>query len=226
LKNEEKVSISSRIETEKQYFMRKIDANTFSKIMIAKQEKITSLRSLITENEKKRIEIIKLISIMPMIKWFGLGFKDLPINIKNLFIKGFSKIKIRNLNLRKPSELKVEKKEEIVQPPVQQQPIVKQKTEIKEVKILREAGKVLKISGENVVTRLKQFSKNINKWSSDMKNNIKKYSKIQIKKPKTENVLSKPEEISPPSKTIRTKTRKLRRRKSNPFRVRIKSVTK
>jgi hypothetical protein len=59
LKDEEKVLVSSRIETEKQYFMRKIDENTFSKIMIMKQDKILKARAGVKEKEEETKKIIE-----------------------------------------------------------------------------------------------------------------------------------------------------------------------
>jgi hypothetical protein len=98
LKDEEKVLVSSRVETEKQYFMRKIDENTFSKMMITKQDNILKLRASINENEKERTNILTRTHPKEIIKWFGKSIKNLPKNIKNLLIKAISKIKKPNLN--------------------------------------------------------------------------------------------------------------------------------
>jgi len=59
LKNEEEILVSSRVATEKQYFMRKIDEKTFSNIMITKQDKILKTRASISEKEKEAKEIIE-----------------------------------------------------------------------------------------------------------------------------------------------------------------------
>lgn len=59
LKEEEKILVSSRVETEKQYFLRKIDENTFSKIMIGKQDKILKTRATLKEKEDETKKIIE-----------------------------------------------------------------------------------------------------------------------------------------------------------------------
>ncbi|NIM46790.1 MAG: hypothetical protein GTN40_01365, partial [Candidatus Aenigmarchaeota archaeon] len=59
LKSEEEILVSSRVETEKQYFMRKIDEKTFSNIMITKQDKILKTRASINEKEKEAKKIIE-----------------------------------------------------------------------------------------------------------------------------------------------------------------------
>jgi hypothetical protein len=100
LKDEEKVLVSSRVETEKQYFMRKIDENTFSKMMITKQDNILKLRASINENEKERTNILTRTQPKEILKWFGKSIKNLPKNIKNLLIKARSKIKKPNLNFK------------------------------------------------------------------------------------------------------------------------------
>jgi hypothetical protein len=83
LKSEEEALVLSRVETEKQYFMRKIDSNTFNKIMIEKQDKILKLRAMIKERDKERTEIIKKVSLVSMFGWFGRGVKNIPMHIKN-----------------------------------------------------------------------------------------------------------------------------------------------
>jgi hypothetical protein len=104
LRNEEKVSVSSRVETEKQYFMRKIDENTFSKIMISKQDNILKLRATIKEMENERTKILARAHPKEMLKWFGRSIKNLPKNIKNLFVMLFKKIKV---NLFKKVKIKM-----------------------------------------------------------------------------------------------------------------------
>jgi hypothetical protein len=104
LRNEEKVSVSSRVETEKQYFMRKIDESTFSKIMISKQDNILKLRATIKEMENERTKILARAHPKEMIKWFGRNIKNLPKNIKNLFVMLFKKIKV---NLFKKVKIKM-----------------------------------------------------------------------------------------------------------------------
>lgn len=59
LKSEEKDLIASRVETEKQYFMRKIDENTFSKIMITKQDRILRVRGMIKNHEESVKNILE-----------------------------------------------------------------------------------------------------------------------------------------------------------------------
>jgi hypothetical protein len=54
LKAKEKALIKDRIRLEKQYFMRKIGEKTFSKRMIAKQDKILKIRAKIKEMSKKK----------------------------------------------------------------------------------------------------------------------------------------------------------------------------
>jgi hypothetical protein len=83
LKEEEETLVLSRVETEKQYFMRKIDENTFSKIMIGKQDRILKLRTQIREKENERIQIIKSVSPLAMATWFANGIKGMPKKIKN-----------------------------------------------------------------------------------------------------------------------------------------------
>jgi hypothetical protein len=94
LKNDEKELVSSRVETEKQYFMRKIDENVFTKIMIEKQDKILKLRATINEREKDRGKILARTHPKEILKWFATGTKNLPKNVKNLFLKLYEKIKL------------------------------------------------------------------------------------------------------------------------------------
>jgi hypothetical protein len=94
LKKEEKVLVDSRVETEKQYFMRKMDENTFSKIMITKQDNILKIRTTANEKENERKKVLQRAHPAEMLRWFGRGIRNLPKNIKNLFVKAFSKIKI------------------------------------------------------------------------------------------------------------------------------------
>jgi hypothetical protein len=60
LKEEEKILVSSRVETEKQYFLRKMDEKTFSNIMIGKQDKILKTRASIKEKEDESKKIIEM----------------------------------------------------------------------------------------------------------------------------------------------------------------------
>ena len=83
LKEEEETLVLSRVETEKQYFMRKIDENTFSKIMIGKQDRILKLRVQIREKENERNQLIKAVSPLAMATWFANGIKGIPKKIKN-----------------------------------------------------------------------------------------------------------------------------------------------
>jgi hypothetical protein len=101
LKEDEKTAVSSRVETEKQYFTRRIDENTFTKIMIIKQDNILKLRGAIIEKEKNRKTILSRASPVEMLKWFGRGFKNLPKNIKNLFVGAYKKIKVPRISLFK-----------------------------------------------------------------------------------------------------------------------------
>jgi hypothetical protein len=98
LRNEEKNLVSSRVETEKQYFLRKIDENTFSKIMITKQDNILKLRGTIHERENDRTKILTRTHPKEIAKWFASGIKNLPKNIKNLFVR---LIKAPKINLFK-----------------------------------------------------------------------------------------------------------------------------
>lgn len=84
LKEEEEALVLARVETEKQYFMRKIDENTFSKIMIGKQDRILKVRAMIKERENEKSEIIKSLSPITMLVWFGRGIKNIPKRIKNI----------------------------------------------------------------------------------------------------------------------------------------------
>ena len=93
-KTEENDLVSSRVQTEKQYFMRKIDENTFSKIMITKQDQILKLKATIEEREKGRKEILLRMHPKEMLKWFGRGIKNLPKNIKNLILRTFERVKL------------------------------------------------------------------------------------------------------------------------------------
>ncbi len=83
LKEEEEALVISRVETEKQYFMRKIDENTFSKIMISRQDRILKVRAQIREREGERTQLIKAVSPLAMATWFVNGIKGMPQKIKN-----------------------------------------------------------------------------------------------------------------------------------------------
>lgn len=83
LKEEEEALVISRVETEKQYFMRKIDENTFSKIMISRQDRILKIRAQIKERENERNQLIKAVSPLAMATWFANGIKGIPQKIKN-----------------------------------------------------------------------------------------------------------------------------------------------
>jgi len=106
LKDDEKTSVSSRVETEKQYFTRRIDENMFTKIMITKQDNILKLKGAITEKEKDRKIILSRASPVEMLKWFGRGIKNLPKNIKNLFVGAYRKIKVPRISLFKKQNQK------------------------------------------------------------------------------------------------------------------------
>lgn len=106
LKEDEKTSVSSRVETEKQYFTRKIDENMFTKIMLTKQDNILKLKGAITEKEKDRKIILSRASPVEMLKWFGRGIKNLPRNIKNLFVGAYRKIKVPRISLFKKQNQK------------------------------------------------------------------------------------------------------------------------
>jgi len=96
LKEEEKNLVATRIETEKQYFMRKIDENTFTKIMIGKQDKILRTRAAIKEKETERTKIIKSMSPISMFKWFGSSIKNAPKRILNRNNKTISEVNGKN----------------------------------------------------------------------------------------------------------------------------------
>ena len=106
LKDDEKTSVSSRVETEKQYFTRRIDENMFTKIMITKQDNILKLKGAITEKEKDRKIILSRASPVEMLKWFGRDIKNLPRNIKNLFVGAYRKIKVPRISLFKKQNQK------------------------------------------------------------------------------------------------------------------------
>jgi hypothetical protein len=101
LKEDEKTAISSRVETEKQYFTRRIDENMFTKIMLTKQDNILKLKGAISERERDRKIVLLRASPIEMLKWFGRGFKNLPKNIKNLFVGAYKKIKVPRISLFK-----------------------------------------------------------------------------------------------------------------------------
>jgi len=96
LKEEEKNLVATRIETEKQYFMRKIDENTFTKIMIGKQDKILRTRAAIKEKETERTKIIKSMSPISMFRWFGNSIKNVPKRILNRNNKTISEVNGKN----------------------------------------------------------------------------------------------------------------------------------
>ena len=77
LVEEEKALIESRVETEKKYFTRKIDKDTFSKIMITQEDKIFKIKALINEKGKEKEKILSLIHPIKMLRWFKRGILSL-----------------------------------------------------------------------------------------------------------------------------------------------------
>jgi hypothetical protein len=99
LVDEEKALIKARVETEKQYFLRKIDEKTFFKIMIDKQGKILKIRGMINQKKEERTKLL-LSKLNPIIiaKWFEKRIEEIPKTIK-IIPKAISK-RIK----RKPKE--------------------------------------------------------------------------------------------------------------------------
>jgi len=86
LQREEKSLIKSRVETEKQYFLRKIDEKTFFTIMAQKQGEILKVRGKIKnlEEELSKLIIKKLhpLSFVSWLKLSGLNLLHLPSKLK------------------------------------------------------------------------------------------------------------------------------------------------
>jgi hypothetical protein len=93
LVEEEQSLVKARIETEKQYFMRKIDEQTFSQIMIEKQGKILKLRADIKRKKEERSTLIKQrLHPLAMVRWMKSG-----ISRAGNFVKSLPKIAHENL---------------------------------------------------------------------------------------------------------------------------------
>jgi hypothetical protein len=74
LSEKEKELVQIRISTEKQYFTRKIDENTFNAIMIKKQEEVLKTRSTLDDRKKVRSTLFKTqLSPVTLLKWMTAG---------------------------------------------------------------------------------------------------------------------------------------------------------
>jgi hypothetical protein len=86
LQQEEKSLIKSRVETEKQYFLRKIDEKTFFTIMAQKQGEILKVRGKIKNLEEELSKlIIKKLHPLYFVSWLklsGLNLLHLPSKLK------------------------------------------------------------------------------------------------------------------------------------------------
>ena len=86
----EKSLVKARVEAEKQFFMRKIDEQTFQAIMIEKQGKILRLRADLKRRTEERRNLIKeRLHPLAIVRWVKAGilrlggfFKSLPRKVK------------------------------------------------------------------------------------------------------------------------------------------------
>jgi succinyl-CoA synthetase alpha subunit len=83
MRQQEKAGIETRKRTEKDYFLRRIDEQTFREIMVREQEKIMHLRSEIADAEERLARLVRAkLSPKAVVSWI-LG---LPKTIgRNLF---------------------------------------------------------------------------------------------------------------------------------------------
>jgi hypothetical protein len=84
--NEEQQSlVKTRVETEKQYFMRKINEETFSGIMIEKQGKILRLKADIKRKSEEMSTLMRQrLHPLSMLRWFKNGILKTSTSIKSL----------------------------------------------------------------------------------------------------------------------------------------------
>ncbi|MDI6807066.1 MAG: hypothetical protein QMD14_04655, partial [Candidatus Aenigmarchaeota archaeon] len=95
---EEKSLVASRVETEKQYFLRKIDEKTFFTLMAEKQGKILRARADASRKIKERKElIISRLHPRAMALWFKSSVIEFAIYLKNLPRLVYEKIKKRKV---------------------------------------------------------------------------------------------------------------------------------
>jgi hypothetical protein len=88
LNEEEKELVQSRIETEKQYFLRKIDEKTFYNIMSAKQGEILKVRGAINlKREELRTLFASKLHPMGLVNWFRDGFVYIGKALSNIKYK-------------------------------------------------------------------------------------------------------------------------------------------
>jgi hypothetical protein len=109
LVEEEKSLVASRVEIEKQYFLRKIDEKTFFTLMADKQGKILRTRADITRKreERKKLLIAKL-HPGAIAVWFKSNAIEFAIYLKNLPKKVYEKIKVKKIKVEKPKVPEVE----------------------------------------------------------------------------------------------------------------------
>jgi hypothetical protein len=109
LVEEEKSLVASRVEIEKQYFLRKIDEKTFFTLMADKQGKILRTRADITRKreERKKLLIAKL-HPGAIAVWFKSNAIEFAIYLKNLPRKVYEKIKVKKIKVEKPKVPEVE----------------------------------------------------------------------------------------------------------------------
>lgn len=79
----EKSLVKARIEAEKQFFMRKLDEQTFQAIMIEKQGKILHTRALIKKKLEERRNLLKeRLHPMSMARWVKGGLSKAKDSMK------------------------------------------------------------------------------------------------------------------------------------------------
>jgi len=90
----EKSLVKARVEAEKQFFMRKIDEQTFQAIMIEKQGKILHARALIKKKLEERRNLLKeRLHPMSMVRWVKSGFSKAKDSMKSVPEKLSEKLK-------------------------------------------------------------------------------------------------------------------------------------
>jgi hypothetical protein len=104
LEEEEKSLVASRVETEKQYFLRKMDEKTFFTIMAEKQGKIMKVRA---DVQRKKAERAKLLISKLHPKSFALWLKSGAVWISKIPMLIQTKVsKIKGFRLKTPVELR------------------------------------------------------------------------------------------------------------------------
>jgi hypothetical protein len=103
LVEEEKSLVASRVEIEKQYFLRKIDEKTFFTLMADKQGKILRARADIARKreERKKLLIAKL-HPKTIALWFKSNAIEFAIYLKTIPGKVYEKIKVKEIKIEKP----------------------------------------------------------------------------------------------------------------------------